>query len=87
MARKLPPVYPNLAAEMTRDNVTRDDLAGVVGKTTECVGGWITGKSGEFPISAAIAVQATFWPSIPLAELFKRVEPAAIHEPAVEAAA
>lgn len=83
MARKLPPVYPNLAAEMTRDNVTRDDLAGVVGKTTECVGGWITGKSGEFPISAAIAVQATFWPSIPLAELFKRVDPV----PTVEVAA
>lgn len=77
MARKLPPVYPNLAAEMMRDNVSREDIARVVGKTSECVGGWITGKSGEFPISGAIAVQATFWPTIPMRELFKRVEPEA----------
>lgn len=77
MARKLPPVYPNLVAEMTRDNVSRDDIARVVGKTTECVGGWITGKSGEFPVSGALVVQATFWPTIPVDHLFKRVEPAA----------
>lgn len=83
MARKLPPVYPNLAAEMTRDNVTRDDIAAVVGKTSECVGQWITGKSGEFPVSAAIVVQATFWPSIPVHDLFKRVDPV----PTVEVAA
>lgn len=76
MARKLPPVYPNLAAEMTRDNVSREDIAAVVGKTSECVGGWITGKSGEFPISGAIAVQARFWPDIPIGTLFERVEPA-----------
>lgn len=83
MARKLPPVYPNLAAEMTRDDVSRDDIAAVVGKSSECVGQWITGKSGEFPISAAIAVQGRWWPDIPMDVLFKRVDP----EPAVEVAA
>ncbi len=75
MATPRPSVYPNLSAEMTRDNVSRDDIAEVVGKTPECVGSWITGKSGEFPVSAAIAVREKWWKDHSLTYLFKRVEP------------
>ena len=75
MGRKLPTVYPNLAAEMARDNVSCDDIADVTGKSSKCVGNWLSGSPGEFPISAAIAVQAKWWPHVPLNELFMRVEP------------
>lgn len=61
--------YPNLAAEMTRSNITEKDIAGKVGRSTDTVKNWLKGK-GEFPIGKAFIVQATYFPTFTLAYLF-----------------
>lgn len=61
--------YPNLVAEMTRNNITTKDIAGVIGRSPDTVSNWIKGK-GDFPIGKAFKVQEVFFPGCTIAYLF-----------------
>lgn len=65
--------YPNLTAEMTRQNIDAKLIAAAIGRSTDTVKNWLKGK-GEFPIGKAFTVQETFFPSMSIAYLFS-------HEP------
>ena len=66
--------YPNLAAEMARHQVSYDEVyrktANEVGKSTETVQNWITGRAGELTVKAAFYIRDEFFPELPLAYLF-----------------
>lgn len=61
--------YPNLIAEMTRLNITENDLAAEVGRSTDTVRNWLKGK-GDIPVGKAFIIQAKFFPTYPIDYLF-----------------
>lgn len=76
MARRpVPKVYPNLAAEMTRECVSDDDIAALIGKTPEQINNRMLGKSGDFSVTEALTIQKKLFPKVDMFELFERVEP------------
>lgn len=65
-------IYPNLGAEMARNDVTQKDIAELLGKTPETICNWMNGKSGEIPVGAAMMLRATMFPDVPVEHLFYR---------------
>lgn len=72
MAKRPRIVYPNLAAEMARSGISRDDIAKIVHKTPDQVSNWLSGKSGDFSVTQAFEVHQTLFPTVDIAELFRR---------------
>ena len=67
--------YPNLAAEMARNDYDYKDLyelvSGEMGKTTETVSNWFTGRAGELPVKAAYVVKKELFPELTMEYLFE----------------
>lgn len=66
--------YPNLAAEIARENISYEDVyktAGkAVGRNEETVSKWMRGKAGELPVTAAFAVRDKYFPALTVDYLF-----------------
>lgn len=65
-------LYPNLEAEMARNGVTQRDMAELLEKTPETICNWMSGRSGEFPIGAAMRVKGAMFPDDSVEYLFDR---------------
>lgn len=61
--------YPNLAAEMTRQGLTVNDIAEVAGCSPDTIRNWMKGK-GDFPIRKAFLIQAALFPGCEVTYLF-----------------
>lgn len=66
--------YPNLAAEMARTQTKYEDVyqstAEAVGKSSETVQNWITGKAGELTVKAAFHIRDNYFPTLNVGYLF-----------------
>ena len=53
--------YPNLAAEIARENISYEDVykaaAVATGKSVDTVSNWMHGRAGELPTKAAFAIR------------------------------
>lgn len=58
-------MYNNLRAEMTRNNVTAQGIADLLGKTVRSVRDKIAGRS-DFTIGEFIKIQTSFFPGLSL---------------------
>lgn len=68
--------YPNLAAEIARENVTYENvyktISDATGKTVDTASNWLGGRAGDLPVSAAIAVRNQFFPDLTIEYLFAK---------------
>lgn len=66
--------YPNFAAEMARTQTKYEDVyqatAEAVGRSSETVQNWITGKAGELTVKAAFFIRDNYFPSMRIGYLF-----------------
>ena len=62
--------YPNLKAELARKNLTLDDVAKLLGKTTRTAGEKVRGVT-EFSLSEAMTIRDVLFPGCTLEYLFK----------------
>ena len=66
--------YPNLAAEIARENVSYESVYSVIsdvtGKKSDTVSKWMNNRAGELPVTAAFAVRDAFFPSMTVDYLF-----------------
>ena len=66
--------YPNFAAEMARAGASYDEVytttAEAVGKSSDTVQNWITGRNGELTVKAAFFIRDTFFPNMRVGYLF-----------------
>lgn len=66
--------YPNLAAEIARENISIEDVyktaGSAVGRNEETVSKWMRGKAGELPVRAAFAVRDEYFPNLTVDYLF-----------------
>ena len=58
-------MYINLRAEMTRHNISAQDIAALLGKTTRSVRDKIAGRS-DFTIGEFTKIQTAFFPALSL---------------------
>lgn len=66
--------YPNFAAEMARSGTDYEDVyattAKVMGKSTDTISNWITGRAGELPVTAAFEIKDRYFPKLTVDYLF-----------------
>jgi transcriptional regulator with XRE-family HTH domain len=62
-------IYPNLAAEMARKNITQKDIAKVLGVKQQTISGKLTGKT-EFSIKDAFRIRDSLFPTLMVDYLF-----------------
>ena len=62
-------MYPNLKAEMARNNVEIQDLVDVTGKSRAAVSNNLNGR-GSFSINEAISIKNRLFPSFTIDYLF-----------------
>jgi len=60
--------YPNLRAEMARNQLTIMNIADGIGTRRETVSRWLSGKA--FPLDAAVEIRNRFFPDKTLDELY-----------------
>lgn len=63
-------IYPNLEAEMTRHGIKQEDFARMLGKRPETISSWMNGKSGDFPVRAAMRIKEEKFPNCEVEYLF-----------------
>lgn len=62
--------YPNLRAEMARDNITQLDIADYLGYRVGTINAWINGHDSGFPIKKASDIKEHFFPNLTIDYLF-----------------
>lgn len=70
--------YPNFAAEMARSSTNYEEVykktAKAMGKSTDTIQNWITGRAGELPVTAAFEIKNSFFPNLSVDYLFEQNE-------------
>lgn len=64
-------IYPNLRAEMARQNITIQDIANVIKTGRDTAGAKLSGKR-PLHFDEAIAITDTFFPHEDVRQLFKK---------------
>lgn len=66
--------YPNLAAEVARNQIDYKELytttAADTGKSVGTISNWVTGRAGEMTVSAALSIRNNYFPGMTLDYLF-----------------
>ena len=65
-------MFPNLRAEMARQNLTAKDVAKIIGKTEKSARDKLSGKR-EFTYRETCSIRDAFFPETPIETLFERV--------------
>lgn len=67
------PKYPNLAAEMSRENVSISDICKVTGKGKSTIYLYMNGTgAGDFTINDAFLISEQLFPGMSISYLFSR---------------